>query len=129
MLTLLRTFAKALTGKVVPTWNFVAVHAYGTAEVIGDPVKLRTHLAALTGRHESDNPRTWKIDDAPVEFIDAMCRAIVGFEVRLDRIEGKWKMSQNRPLEDRAGVVDGLRARGRGDDLEMADLVEAALPS
>ena len=92
-------------------------------------MKLRTHLAALTGRHESDNPQPWKIDDAPAEYIDAMCRAIVGFEVRLDRIEGKWKMSQNRPLEDRAGVVDGLRARGRGDDLEMADLVEAALPS
>jgi len=118
--------SKQLTGKVVPTWNYVAIHAYGKAEAIADPVKLRTHLAALTGRHESDSPRPWKIDDAPADFIDAMCRAIIGFEVRLDRIEGKWKMSQNRPPEDRAGVIDGLRARGRGVDMEMAGLVEAA---
>jgi transcriptional regulator len=118
---------KALTGKVVPTWNYVAVHAYGSATVIEDPVKLRAHLAALTGRHESGSAQPWSIDDAPADFIDVMCRGIVGFEVRLDRIEGKWKMSQNRPPEDRAGVVDGLRARGRGVDREMADLVEAAL--
>jgi transcriptional regulator len=118
--------SKVLTGKVVPTWNYVAVHAYGKAEAIEDPEKLRTHLAALTGGHESDSPQPWKIEDAPAAYIDAMCRAIVGFEVRLDRIEGKWKMSQNRPPEDRAGVIDGLRARGRGVDREMADLVEAA---
>jgi transcriptional regulator len=118
--------SKSLTGKVVPTWNYVAIHAYGTASVFEDLEKLRVHLAALTDRHESDSPRPWKISDAPAEFIDAMCRAIIGFEIRLDRIEGKWKMSQNRSSRDRAGVIAGLRARRRGVDLEMADLVEAA---
>jgi transcriptional regulator len=118
--------SKSLTGKVVPTWNYVAIHAYGKAEAIEDPVKLRAHLAALTDRHESGFQRPWRLSDAPADFIDAMCRAIIGFEVGLDRIEGKWKMSQNRSSEDRAGVIDGLRARGRGIDLEMADLVEAA---
>jgi transcriptional regulator len=117
---------KQITGKVVPTWNYVAIHAYGSASVIEDPARLRSHLAALTSRHEGDSAQPWAIDDAPADFIDAMCRGIVGFEVGLDRIEGKWKMSQNRPPEDRAGVVDGLRARGRGADREMADLVEAA---
>jgi transcriptional regulator len=120
--------SKSLTGKVVPTWNYVAIHAYGKAEAIADPAKLRAHLAALTDRHERDSREPWKIGNAPADFIDEMCRMIIGIEIRLHRIEGKWKMSQNRSPEDRAGVIVGLRARGRAVDLEMADLIEAADP-
>ena len=120
--------SKSETGKVVPTWNYVAIHAYGRASPIDDPARLRAHLAALTDRHERDSREPWKIGDAPADFIDEMCRSIVGIDIRLQRIEGKWKMSQNRSPEDRAGVVDGLRARGRPVDVEMADLIEAADP-
>ena len=87
---------------------------------------MRTHLAALTNRFEAGSPAPWKIDDAPADFIDAMCRAIIGFEIRLTRIEGKWKLSQNRPRHDRLGVIDGLRALGGDASPRMAELVEAA---
>ncbi len=117
---------KRETGKVVPTWNYVAVHAYGTATPFEDVASLRAHLAALTNRFEAGSAAPWKIDDAPADFIDAMCRAIVGFEIRLTRIEGKWKLSQNRPRHDRRGVIDGLRAQGGDASLKMAELVEAA---
>lgn len=115
--------SKQMTGKVVPTWNYVAVHVYGTATVFEDEVKLKAHLAALTDRFENGYDLPWKIDDAPQKFIDGMCRAIIGFEIAINRIEGKWKASQNKPSEDRIGVINGLRAQG---DKAMADLVEAA---
>ncbi|MGH1483921.1 MAG: FMN-binding negative transcriptional regulator [Geminicoccales bacterium] len=114
---------KQLTGKVVPTWNYVAVHAYGTATVVDDAFKLRAHLAALTNHFENGYDQPWKIDDAPKKFIDGMCRSIIGFEITINRIEGKWKMSQNKSSDDRSGVIDGLHAQG---DEAMAGLVEAA---
>jgi len=117
--------SKPLTGKVVPTWNYVAVHAYGTATVFEDATKLKAHLAALTDRFESGYELPWKIDDAPEAFIDGMCRAIIGFEIGLNRIEGKWKMSQNKSPTDRNGVINGLRAKGDDHGQVMADLVEA----
>ena len=119
--------SKRETGKVVPTWNYVAIHAYGTATPFEDVATLRAHIGALTDRFEGDSAVPWKIDDAPRDFIDAMCRAIIGFEIRLTRIEGKWKLSQNRPRHDRLGVVNGLRAGGGETSLKMAELVEAAL--
>lgn len=118
--------SKHLTGKAVPTWNYVAIHAYGTAKVFDDATKLKAHLAALTDRFERGYHLPWKMDDAPQSFIDGMCRAIVGFEITLSRIEGKWKMSQNRSSHDRIGVINGLRAEGDGIGQLMADLVEAA---
>ena len=118
--------SKAQTGKVVPTWNYVAIHAYGTATAFEDETRLKAHLAALTDRFEAGYAQPWQIDDAPETFIDGMCRAIIGFEIALSRIEGKWKMSQNRSSGDQIGVIEGLRAQG--DDLGhvMAGLVEAA---
>ncbi len=118
--------SKRDTGKVVPTWNYVAVHAYGTATPFEDAETLRAHLGALTDRFEGSSAVPWKIDDAPRDFIDGLCRAIIGFEIPLSRIEGKWKLSQNRPLHDRLGVIAGLHAQGGEASLKMAELVEAA---
>ena len=117
---------KQRTGKVVPTWNYVAVHAYGQATPFDAPDRLRAHLAALTARFERDRPSPWAVDDAPADYIAAQLRAILGFEIRLTRLDGKWKLSQNRTAEDRQGVIAGLRAEGGPDALRMADLVEAA---
>jgi transcriptional regulator len=109
---------KAATGKVVPTWNYAVVHAYGPLRVIEDAAWLRGFIEQLTDRHEAalqqamgDAP--WQVGDAPGSFIDGLVKAIVGIEIPIARIEGKWKVSQNRPAEDRAGVVAGL---SRGDD-------------
>lgn len=118
---------KRETGKVVPTWNYVAIHAYGTATTFEDVSVLRAHLGAITNRFEADAAVPWKICDAPVDYIDGMCRAIVDIEIRLTRIEGKWKLSQNRPHHDRLGVINGLRAQGGDACLKMAELVEAAM--
>jgi transcriptional regulator len=87
-------------GKVVPTWNYVAIHAYGQAITFEGPDALRPHLAALTDGHEAERLEPWAIDDAPDDFIAMMCKAIIGFEIPLSRIEGKWKMSQNRAPAD-----------------------------
>ncbi len=119
--------SKRETGKVVPTWNYVAVHAYGTAIPFEDVETLRAHLGALTDRFEAGSAVPWKIDDAPAGYIDGMCRAIIGIEIRLTRIEGKWKQSQNRTRHDRLGVINGLRAQGNETSLKIADSVEAAL--
>jgi len=118
--------SKLQTGKVVPTWNYIAVHAYGTATTFEDPAKLLAHLTALTAHQESRYQVPWTIDDAPKDFIAAMCRAIIGIEIKLTRLEGKWKLSQNRTEHDRIGVINGLRALGDEASRRMADLVEAA---
>jgi len=118
--------SKKLTGKVVPTWNYIAVHAYGTAMVFEEAAKLKAHLAALTNHFERGYPLPWAIDDAPQSFIDSMCRAIIGIEIPLRKIEGKWKLSQNKSSDDRSGVINGLRAQGDSVSEVMANLVEAA---
>lgn len=102
--------AKAEHGKVVPTWNYIAVHAYGRAEVFDDAERLLALLGELTDRHEQPRPQPWAIDDAPRDYIDGMLRAIVGFALPIERLEGKWKLGQNRSKADRAGVQSGLEA-------------------
>ncbi len=119
--------SKQETGEVVPTWNYIAIHAYGTATAHEDPGWLRAHLAELTGRHEKNRALPWKVTDAPEAYIERMCQAIVGFEIKLTRIEGKWKLSQNKTDTDRAGVIAGLRAEGDPASLAMAELDEQAL--
>lgn len=114
---------KARTGKVVPTWNYAVVHAYGRPEVVNDPEWLRRHVTELTAQQEKTEARPWAVSDAPDTFIAAMVRGIVGFRFVIARLEGKWKMSQNRDMQDREGVVRGLRSRGAGDDLDIADYV------
>ena len=116
--------SKAEHGKVVPTWNYVAVHAWGRPRAIDDPAWLRRLVGDLTDAHERTRPNPWSVDVAPEDFIAAQLKAIVGIEIPIDRIDGKWKVSQNRSEPDRRGVVEGLRAEG--DDV-MADLVEGAL--
>jgi transcriptional regulator len=106
---------KRQSGKVVPTWNYVAVHAYGTMEFFDDPKRLRRVVTELTERHEAARAEPWAVTDAPDSFIDGMLKGIVGFALPIARLEGKRKMSQNRPAEDRAGVIAGLRAEGRQD--------------
>jgi transcriptional regulator len=121
--------AKARDGKVVPTWNYVAVHAYGTLRFTSDPVALRAHLEALTSRHEAPREQPWAVRDAPDEYIARMMGAIVGVEVEITRLEGKWKMSQNRAAEDIDGVIAGLEASGDAAEREVAGIVRARRPT
>ncbi len=101
---------KRETGKVVPTWNYVAVHAYGPAEFFDEADRLLAVVTRLTERHEGARPNPWAVADAPAEFIAAQLRGIVGLRLPITRLEGKRKMSQNRPAADRAGVAAGLEA-------------------
>ncbi len=117
---------KRETGKVVPTWNYAMVQVRGKARVMDDRDWLASQIDELTRTHESGlKPREWEVSDAPAPFIEAQMRAIVGLEIEIAEISGKWKVSQNRPAADRAGVVAGLRAdTGRPVAGAMADLVE-----
>ncbi|VVP45662.1 Protease synthase and sporulation protein PAI 2 [Pseudomonas fluorescens] len=115
--------SKAEHGKVVPTWNYVAVHAYGTAEVFTDADRLRDLVSALTDRHEAGRNNPWKVADAPAEYIDAMLKAIVGFALPIERLEGKRKLSQNRSPADIAGVREGLAASPDVHDQALAHLM------
>jgi len=110
-------------GKVVPTWNYVAVHVYGTFRYVTDPDRLAVHLASLVEQHESGRADAWTIDQAPRDYIERQMRAIVGIELSIDRIEGKWKMSQNRSAADAAGVVEALRRSENATDREVAEIV------
>jgi transcriptional regulator len=96
------------TGKVVPTWNYVAIHAYGTLELFTDPVRLRALVSKLTDHHETAEAKPWKVDDAPDAYIQSQLKGIVGFHLPIKKLEGKWKMSQNRTPADRAGVKAAL---------------------
>jgi transcriptional regulator len=116
--------SKAQTHKVVPTYNYIAVHAHGRIVVHDDAQWLRGLLARLTRRFEAAaSPEPWKMGDAPREFIDEQLRHIVGIEIEVTRLEGKWKMSQNRPAEDRAGVMANLRAAGGEVGRAVADAI------
>ena len=115
---------KQETGKVVPTWNYVVVHAYGYLRIIEDGDWLMTHLASLTNFHEADSPVPWKIGDAPAEYIAALLKGIVGLEMTIERLEGKWKVSQNRSEQDREGVAGGLAELNTAESLAMKALVE-----
>ena len=115
--------SKTEHAKVVPTWNYAAVHAYGRPEVMQDKDWLRRHVGELTTQQERDEAAPWALADAPESYIDTMLRGIVGFRFAITRLEGKWKMSQNREMKDREGVVKGLEQRAAGDDIEVAGLV------
>jgi transcriptional regulator len=120
---------KRETGKVVPTYNYVVVHAYGPMRVIEDRAWLRGLVERLTSRYESGRPAPWKVTDAPAEFIDQMLGAIVGIEIPLTRLVGKWKVSQNRPSADRDGIVKGLGEMTDRDAQAMSALVKKASDS
>lgn len=103
---------KQETGKVVPTWNYATVHAWGVGAVHDDAIWLRKQIEQLTVERESKRAAPWAVEDAPEDFVAAQMRGIVGIEIPIARIEGKWKVSQNRPEADRAGVHAGLVADG-----------------
>lgn len=112
--------SKHETGREVPTWNYAVVHVHGWLRVIDDAAWLRRLLETLTDHHEAGQPQPWKISDAPDDHIETSLRAIVGLEVSIDRIEGKFKLSQNHPARNRAGVIAGLRERDGDGDAELA---------
>ena len=110
--------------KVVPTWNYAVVHAYGRLEAVQDPAWLLAHVSELTRQQEAPYDAPWATSDAPESYLAAMARGIVGFKLAITRLEAKAKMSQNRDARDRAGVVRGLAQRAQGEDAEIAALVE-----
>jgi len=115
--------SKRAHGKVVPTWNYAVVHAHGMPRAIESPDEVLAIVTQLTQTHEASSAVPWKVSDAPAEFVDQMLKAIVGIEMPIERLEGKWKVSQNRALPDRLGTVAGLRQRGDAQSLGVAALV------
>ncbi|ANN76979.1 FMN-binding negative transcriptional regulator [Bordetella flabilis] len=115
--------SKQRDGKVVPTWNYVAVHAYGPVEFFDDAARLLTVVSALTERHESGRDAPWAVSDAPQDYVAAQLRGIIGVRLPIARIEAKRKMSQNRNAEDRAGVAAGLAQSHRDGDRKAAALI------
>lgn len=116
---------KKETGKVVPTWNYVVVHAYGVLRVVDDASWLRAHLDALTDHNEASFHEPWAVADAPVDHIERIMAAIVGVELVIAKMLGKWKVSQNQPTQNQFGVISGLKASGLPESEAMAALVEA----
>ena len=114
-------------GKVVPTWNYATVHIKGGIRFIEDVSWLRQFVGALTDEHEAGTSEPWKVSDAPADYIEGMLRAIVGFEIKVSAITGKFKGSQNRSLADRAGVRAAMQTAGSGPG-ELAELVPESSP-
>jgi transcriptional regulator len=119
--------SKAEHGRVVPTWNYVAVHAYGTVRFVDEAEFVLRNVEALTRRHEAGRERPWSIHDAPAEYVAGLVKAVIGLEVPLNRLEGKWKLSQNREARDAEGVASGLAGSMDARDREVARLVAERL--
>ena len=117
--------AKRQHGKVVPTWNYAMVQAYGRLRVMDDPEWLLGQISTMTAAQEAAQPEPWSVGDAPPPFVAAQLKGIVGIEIDITRIEGKWKVSQNRSEADRQGVSAGLRLAQDDASRAMADLVDA----
>jgi len=115
---------KQETGKVVPTWNYAVVHAHGSLKVVEDRGWLRQLVERLTQRHERTRSIPWKVADAPTEFIEEQLSAIVGLEMPIARLTGKWKVSQNRPARDQQGVVEGLLQDGAESGRMISALIQ-----
>ncbi|WP_296260690.1 MULTISPECIES: FMN-binding negative transcriptional regulator [unclassified Pseudomonas] len=115
--------AKAEHGKVVPTWNYLAVHAYGRAQVFTDPARLLQIVSDLTHKHEATRAEPWAVSDAPVDYVEKMLNGIVGFAIPIERLEGKRKLNQNRSAEDIAGVSKGLATSQDQTDQQIARLM------
>ena len=120
---------KAVHGREVPTWNYVAVHAYGTLRLREDPAWLMAHLTRLTDQSEAGRPHPWAVSDAPADYLARELKAIVGFELEVTRFDARWKMSQNRTAEEIDGVVAGLGASKRPADRTVAAIVQERRPT
>ncbi len=117
---------KRETGKVAPTWNYAVVHARGALRAIDDRAWLRAHVERLTDRQEAGRSDPWKVAEAPPDYVEEMLNAIVGIEIPIAELTGKWKVSQNRPARDRDGVIAALTQEGTDAAAAMANLVKAA---
>ncbi len=117
--------SKAANAKVVPTWNYAVAHLRGRLRVTEDAAWLRALVGRLTDTHEAARAQRWQVDDAPADYIEQMLRAIVGIEIEVTSLQGKWKLSQNRSAADRAGVAAGLEALDSDAARAMAGLVRA----
>jgi len=115
--------SKQADGKVVPTWNYAVVHAHGRPRAIEDREWLRALVVELTALHEAPLPAPWQVSDAPAPYIDQMLNGIVDIEMPIARLQGKWKVSQNRSTEDRGGVVNGLETQQRDAASLMAKYI------
>ncbi|MBS1800632.1 MAG: FMN-binding negative transcriptional regulator [Acidobacteria bacterium] len=114
---------KAVSGKVVPTWNYAVVHAYGKLKIVEDAAWLLTHLNSLTDTHEAASAIPWKVTDAPADYVESIAKGIVGIELSIERLEGKWKVSQNQNEQTRASVAEGLAKLDTESSLAMRLLV------
>ena len=121
--------SKRETGKAVPTWNYAVVHAHGIPAVFDDRDRLLAHVTTLTNTHEASLEAPWKVSDAPAEFVDALLKGIVGIELPIASIAGKWKVNQNRTAADRRTVVEALEQKGDDASRAMARLVGESLRS
>lgn len=115
---------KRETGEVVPTWNFAVVRVHGRLRAIDDVEWVRAFVVDLTNRNEAKQAQPWAVTDAPASYVDMMLGAIVGIELAIDRIEGKFKLSQNRSEADQAGVISGLGGSDEHRDVEVAELMQ-----
>lgn len=115
--------SKAVDGKVVPTWNYAAVHVQGMPRVVEDREAFLTLLSRLTDTFEENLPHPWRVSDAPADYIDKTMNAIVGIEIPVSKIEGKWKVNQNRSDADKQSVAEGLQQQGESQALAMRELV------
>ncbi len=113
------------THRVVPTWNYAAIHAYGAITFFDDPERLRSIVTRLTDLHESTFPQPWKVTDAPANYIDGQLKAIIGFELPISRLEGKHKFNQNRSAADQTGVIEGLRSLNDPAKSTVADFMQS----
>jgi transcriptional regulator len=112
----------------VPTWNYAAVHAYGRPRLLEDPARMRALLEATVDNYEAGREEPWTEDRLPEEFVSNLSRAIVGFEIEITRLEGKFKMSQNRSEADRQGTIRGLQEAGDPESLAVAAMMSARNP-
>ena len=115
--------SKHAHGKAVPTWNYSVVHAHGIPQAVDDPERVLDVVSRLTQVHEAGQALPWQVSDAPADYIAKLLRAIVVIEIPVQRWEGRWKVSQNRPAPDQQGVAAGLNAQG-GEAAQMAALVQ-----
>jgi transcriptional regulator len=115
--------SKQETGKVVPTWMYAAIHAYGPVRFIDDPEWLRGVVTRLTDKHEAGFAAPWRVTDAPADYVNLQLARIIGVEIPISRLEGKWKFDQRATKPDRAGVMAGLEASGTSGNLEAAEVM------
>lgn len=121
--------SKKETGKAVPTWNYIAVHMIGKCRFIKDSTWIHDNVSELSNYFENMRGSHWKITDAPPAYIQAMIRGVVGIEIAVEQVDGRFKLSQNRSLEDQRAVIENLRKTNQGNDEEIATWIEKVQPN